>query len=496
MSVGRLERNALANMVGFGVAAVMPLVFIPFYVRVLGIGGFGLIGFAATLLSILQVLDFGMTAVVGRQVSRAAVEGQQQTRDLVRTLEVVCLTIAFGAGALVLAGAGTIAKHWIRAGAMPLDEVHGALLLMGFLIALQWPAAFYQSGLAGAERHVPLNVARAAWTIISHGGGALVLLIGPPRLTVYLAWQILTSGVHLVVLRQLLWRALRGGGRPTVRVSLLRGVWRLGAEVSVVTALSLVLMNLDRAILSKLLTLEEFGLYVVALTAARSLSVFVQPVFIALFPRLSALVATGDASAVEVLYRRSSQFVVVVSVPWAVVLALFSRELVTAWTGSTETADATATTIQVLVLGTALNGILYVPYALQLARGWLLPTLVSGGVYVCVLGPAIVLLASWYGGVGAAAVWAAMNLASVLVVAPIVHRRLLGRWYPEWFVDVALPAGGALAVGGLSRILWGPSLGAPATIVACCTTLGVAGGAAFVLSRHLRRPHAGHPGGL
>jgi O-antigen/teichoic acid export membrane protein len=208
--------------------------------------------------------------------------------------------------------------------------------------------------------------------------------------------------------------------------------------------------------------------------------VFIQPIFIALFPRLSALVAANDTEAAERLYRRASQLIVVASIPWAVVLGLFAPELMVAWTGDPETARATVPIVRLLVLGTALNGIFYGPYALQLAHGWLRPSLASGLVYVLVLTPVTLFLGARFGGVGVAAAWATMNVASVLIVAPLVHRGLFGRWFPEWFADLALPAAGACLVAVLCRILFS----APSVVVVGCT-VAVAGGAAILLARSL-----------
>jgi O-antigen/teichoic acid export membrane protein len=162
------------------------------------------------------------------------------------------------------------------------------------------------------------------------------------------------------------------------------------------------------------------------------------PVFNAIFPRLTALVAGGNEAVVAPLFRLASQCVAVVTVPAALVMALFSLEILTVWTGNVGTAQRVAPLLSVFILGTALNSLMNLPYALQLAHGWTrLALLLNLGFAVAIV-PALLVAVSRYGALGAALVWTAMNLIYVCVGVPATHRRLFGDsgWY--WFADLAV----------------------------------------------------------
>jgi hypothetical protein len=88
------------------------------------------------------------------------------------------------------------------------------------------------------------------------------------------------------------------------------------------------------------------------------------------FPRFSRLVAIGDTRALSALYHRSSQAMGVLVLPAAAVLALLYHEIMLRWTQSPEAAEATRVVLALFAVGTALNGLMNVPYALQLATGW------------------------------------------------------------------------------------------------------------------------------
>jgi hypothetical protein len=97
-------------------------------------------------------------------------------------------------------------------------------------------------------------------------------------------------------------------------------------------------------------------------------------------------------------------------------------------------------------MGTALNGLMHLPYALQLAYGWTKLAFHMNAVAVLILVPSIILMASLYGAVGAAIIWVVLNSGFVLISIPLMHHRLLkGEQWKWYFEDVGLPLAVAVA---------------------------------------------------
>ena len=65
-----LKRNLIANYLGQGWTAIMGLVFIPLYIKYLGIESYGLIGLFGVLQAWLSLLDMGMTPTLSREMAR------------------------------------------------------------------------------------------------------------------------------------------------------------------------------------------------------------------------------------------------------------------------------------------------------------------------------------------------------------------------------------------------------------------------------------------
>ena len=76
--------------------------------------------------------------------------------------------------------------------------------------------------------------------------------------------------------------------------------------------LALSVSQLDRLVLTSLRPLEEMGYYTLALSVAAGLGRMVQPMFNALYPRFSRLVAQHDEAGLRELYHLSSQYLAVV----------------------------------------------------------------------------------------------------------------------------------------------------------------------------------------
>jgi O-antigen/teichoic acid export membrane protein len=458
-SVSGFKAELLANFAGTGWSAVMQLVLVPLYIKFMGIEAYGLVGFYLMLQAMLQVLDLGLSPTMNREMARYSVQPEKaaEARDLVRTLEAGNWLTAIVIGVGIMAAAPWIATRWLKASALPTSTIRQALMFMGLLAAFQWPVSFYRGGLMGLRRQVLFNALKVATVTASYGGAALILWLVSPTIIAFFAWQAAMGAAQALLVAAFLWRSLPPSDRrPRFDLTLIRGVWRFAAGVSGIMLAGLILTQIDKVILSKLLVLKMFGYYTLAWVVANGLWVITGSVFNVVFPRLSALVAASDEVELKQSYHRASQLMAVLVLPAAAVLSLFSFEVVRLWTRSGDTALHTAPIVSILVIGSAINGILLLPFALQLAYGWTRLNLSAGVICIALAVPAIFLLATRYGAVGAAAVWAGLNILNLLIVVPLMHRRLLKGELWQYYGDVGFPLFGAALIATMGRAVFVP----------------------------------------
>src|SRR5262249_27816169 len=126
-----------------------------------------------------------------------------------------------------------------------------------------------------------------------------------------------------------------------------------------------------------------------------------------------------------------------------------------AWTGNRDIAVQSSLVFALLILGNAMNGLMNMPYAVQLAHGWTSLPLYSNMVAIVVLTPLIYVLSSSIGALGGALSWLLLTAGYLVVSLQIMHRRLpvLGSKWRWYFADVALPTVAALVVTAAGRAL-------------------------------------------
>lgn len=452
-----ITKNIIANLIGNSWQALMSLAFIPLYIKFMGIESYGLIGIFATFQAIVGLLDMGLSATLAREMARLSVlpDKGQEMRDIARTLEIIYWCIAIFIGIAAVAISPFIAHHWVKAGQLSPQIIEQALRIMGFAMALQWPAAFYSGGLMGLQKQVLLNVINSGMSTLRGAGALLILWLLSPTIQAFFLWQIIISIMNTSIIAFFMWRQLpQAGMTATFKKQLLIGVWRFAVGMIGLSILSTILIQLDKIILSKMLTLENFGYYTLAGVVAISLYRLIGPVFSAIYPRFIQLVSLSDQDGLKQLYHKSSQIMSVIIFPVAVIVSMFSYEILLIWTRNQVTAEKCHLLVSILICGTALNGLINIPNALQLAAGWTKLGLVVNSIAVILFVPMVIFLTSKYGSLGGASVWAILNAGYVPIFIHFMHKRLLPLEKWQWYWrDVGMPLAASIIIAGLGRLL-------------------------------------------
>jgi len=464
-----LTRNVAANFAGTAWIIALQLAVVPVCVRLIGVEAWGVIAFFASLQAVLALLDLGLGATMSRELARlgARPNGARAMRDTLRTLEIVYwLTgAAIGVGCWVLAP--WFATSWLRPSGLPTESAIAGLRWLGLALALRWPNALYWGGLAGLERQGLLNLQRVIAETLRQGGSVLVLWAIAAELEAYALWNCVAGIVSSTTAGVLLWRCLpRSEGPAAFSVERLRTVWRFAAGVGIVSGLGVVLSQMDKLVLSRFLPLAVFGHYGIAATVAGGLALLVGPFHQAFFPRFVRYVAGRETAALANDYHRGCRLAALALVPAAASGILFAESWLAVWLRDGVLAREVAPLFAVLLGAACLNGLMSLPWALQLASGWTAVAIRINGLAVLVGVPALVVSVERNGAIGAAGAWLALNLFYVLVGIHLMHRRLLPaekwRWYAT---DVALPIATAFTTAGAVRLLTGGILGATGALL-------------------------------
>lgn len=449
--MSRLRFNIVANYAGSAWFVVLSLVFVPVYVKLLGVEAYGLIGFFTSLQILLAPLDLGFSAALTRELARVGDTQEERARAavLVRTLEAMQWAVAAVIGLGLIALAGPIVRHWLAVTQVGGTNAASALALMGLAIAARWPSSLYSGALVGLERQVLLSAVRSLFETLRVAGAAAVLVLWRPSLEAFLYWQIGSTALGTLCLRIGVWRSLAPVRRPRVDWGALRGIRRYAAGMAGISVTTVVLTQIDKLVGSHVLSLGAFGLYSLAWSAAAALAQLAAPLYTGYMPRLTRLVSASDQQALERAYFDATFMMALVVVPIAVLLAVFAEPVLLLWTRNAGIAAGAAPILAVLVTGMAVNALSMIPGAILLGSGWTRLPLLFNVTAIIVLVPLIYVLATRLGATGVAIGWAALYVANLAIVLPLMHRRLLpGRlraFYRIALVAPIAPAAVALA---------------------------------------------------
>jgi O-antigen/teichoic acid export membrane protein len=449
----KLAKNFSAGFLNTAWAAVVSVLVVPFYLRYLGLEAYGLIGFFIALQAVIGLLDLGLSPTINREVARGRSTGDTATmQTLLGTLATVYWTTAVAILVLITLAAPVLGRSWLNGVNLGSDVVTHAVMLMGVIAACRWPVGFYLGAAMGAERIVTASAISIVTVTLGNIGAVLVLAFVSPTIQAFFLWQALIAVVHVGLMRHVT-RDIFGSTGFAFDLDALRGIWRFTLGMGVVAILGAILMQLDKILLSKVVSLSDLGRYTLAGLVSRLLYLFLTPAFGAVYPRLSAMVAEKRIGDVEALYRIGTRALMTMIFPLSVFIAVFAFDLVKLWTGDAALAQSVAPVIALLVLGTAMNGVMHFPYALQLAHGRsALPALINL-ILIVVFVPMVLVLTLKFGIIGAAAAWAILNTLYVVLGTWLTHRELLPGIGARWLAgDVGVPLVASLAVGGLGSI--------------------------------------------
>ena len=438
-----LKKNLFANYLGQGWVAMMQIAFVPLYIKYLGMEAYGLIGVYTVLQAMFMLMDMGMATTLNREMARftAGAHSSHSIRELLYSVELLCIGFSIILAMAMWISSEWIALHWLQVEQLPLKTVSETIAIMGVVASVRLIEGIYRSALLGLQTQVWLNAAIAILATARWLGAVGILAWLSKTILAFFLWQACISIITVMILAFRVHRVLPAS-LEKIRFSKIAvlNVWRFAKGMIATTALSLVLTQTDKILLSRMLNLEAFGTYTLAATVASGLMLLVAPLAQGYYPRFTELLTRDDVSGLIKAYHQSAQLMTIMVMPVALILIFHGEAVLYLWTGNSVLAQNSAHLVGLLSLGTTFLGLMNIPYMLQLAYGWSMFAAKVNIVLVAVLIPVLLWVVPQYGAIGAAWVWLAITSSYIFVVIPIMHRSLLSKEKWAWYwQDTILP---------------------------------------------------------
>lgn len=479
----RLARNVSAGFLNRVWTLALGLAFVPFQVHYLGVDGYGALAFLLTLQSLLAVFDLGLSYSITRALAdvRGEVAAVPRQRGAIKAFETVYWGIAIVVSLAMVAGAQPLAA-WINDDASGSRSMATAVALFAGIQLVQWPAAIYASGLAGLERQVSVATLNSVFATLRVGGGIAVLAVASRPLEALLVWWLVVAAGNTVSLRAWLLACVPRNAGGSVRAD-----WRrlahyrkYAAGVTVTIVLSVLLAQSDRLVLSRLLSLADFGCYSLAAAACGVFVGLPNVITATFFPRFARLASQGDDAGIRLEYATATAFIAAVTVPPALMFAFFPAEILGLWIRDAGIATRTAPLLALLALAGAASAPGMLAFTLEAASGRNRRVVIQMACLCVAAWGTFVLIGRSHGALGVCVAWLGIYAVQIAILVPSIVVRSAGLDWRRWAMSaIGAPLLGGLPVVALAR--WGfPGTRSPWAVfgslafVGTLVTLGVA----------------------
>ena len=411
----------------------------------MGAEAYGFVAFFALIQSWFQLLDLGLSPTLARETARYAggATDAMSLRSLLRVMELIFSGAAILGGASIMLASRFIAYHWLKIEHLQVNEVRNAIFLIAAVVSLRLVSGLYRGSITGFERMVWLGgfnsaVATARFLLIF-----LVFKLIGTSLLIFFEYQLLIAVIEILVLARKSYSLMPDMEidvpKKLLGFSALRSRLTFSLSLAFVGIVWIFVTQADKLVMSRLLVLKDFGYFSIAVLVASGVMVIGYPIGGALMPRLTKLNAELKEPELIDLYRNSTQLVALTAIPAAMVLGLFSRQVLYVWTGNMEIAMKAGPTLTLYAFGNAFVALGAFPYYLQFAKGDLKLHVIGNAAYLFLLIPTLVWSVRHFGTLGAGWTWLSLNAITFLFWVPVVHRRLSHGLHIVWLLHDILP---------------------------------------------------------
>lgn len=455
-----LKKNILSNYISQLYVTLIGIVLVPLYLKYMGAEAYGLVGFFTMLQSWFALLDMGLTQTISRETARyrGGSITALQYRQLFRALSLVFLGVALLGGGGLWQVSDLVATRWLNVKEIAPNDVILAVQIMCVSVALRWMGGLYRGVVTGSEQLVWMSsfnavIATLRFVVVfasmsSFGFTPFVFFLHQLVVAVIEIFGLILMAYKLLPAPQSLAGSIGLSFKP------IQPLLKFALTIAFTSSIWVLVTQTDKLVLSGILPLADYGYFTLAVLVASGIMVVSGPISGAIMPRMARLHAEGKGDELIRVYRNATQLVSVIAGSAAITIAFCAEPLLYAWSGSQQLSFHAAPILTLYAIGNGFLAVSAFPYYLQYSRGDLRYHLMGNLVLVVLLIPAIVYVASRFGGVGAGYVWLCMNAAYLFFWLAYVHEKLVPGLHFSWLgLDVLAICGPAVIVAyGLSSI--------------------------------------------
>jgi O-antigen/teichoic acid export membrane protein len=419
----RVAKGSIWTLAGQVLPLFASLVTTPLIIRMLGSEGYGVLILIGLIPTYFSFSELGMGMASTRFASEAYARGDlDEEARAIRTAALIALICS----TIVAVPIAVFAEPIIRQFNVP-EELRGQAV-MGLRIC---SATFVTAIICGVVNtaqltrlRMDLNAAiNGISKVLSSLGTVLVLFLGGGIVGAavwFLAIGLINVAAHILVSGKLLRQFLD----ISIDRRLISPLLRFGAGLAMSAVAAVLLVNLEKLLVGRLISVQSLAFYSIAYTFASMATLFSTAMIQSLVPAFSQLLAPEKRQQFNDLFSRSLKLSIILLLPSLMVLFVVAKPFFTLWAGPDFGRESPGP-FYILLGGLFFNIIAFIPWASIVSVG---RTDLMAKIHWSEVVPYIIcaaLLINYFGIIGAALAWS-LRVASDSVVQLWFSRKVAG----------------------------------------------------------------------
>lgn len=357
----RFFKNVVTNYFSVIWIGGLSLGLVPFYLKNLGSDQWGVAAICIAAQSFFMMLDAGLSQLMPRDIARAGGNPEilNSTFAIYRRTYNSIAIIGFIAGQI---STEWIIRNWINGGNGVPENTEFALRLMFTQFLFQFSNNINIGYWNGMQQQSYANLRQTVFVTCKHLMAVASVLIFPSNVLSYAASFTLVAIIEYYSNRCAIARKL-----PILKINKisLESVLLIYKDAGYVMAgvlVGILTLQLDRVVLSRALTVEIFGIYVIVLNMALAFLQLQYPIMRALMPKMA--VAKDSSISKIVLF-----VVLFLCVAPCFVAAAIAPWILDVWVDNVEVTELGGDALRLILISVGINGIYQLIYQKMLIMG-------------------------------------------------------------------------------------------------------------------------------
>ena len=427
------------SIISNGWLAGINFIFTPIFLKILGPEGYGLVGIYTTLYTALILFDFGLSTSLNKELALLSNMNGSATksRNVARKAEIISWIISIIMISIFIINIDYLSLNWIKSDSFSFNYIKTILLLVGISLFFQLPINLYTGGLYGLQQYSSLSILNIVSTSVRYFGAFCVLKYHSNDIIVFFYWQIISSIFNLLLVFYLFRRALPKSNKEDVQDTYsYQMILKIASAIGIFSVGEFLLGQIDKIILTRLISLESFGYLMTITTFASATTLFIRPLGNVAFPKLSIL--ANHSSELKKQYFNLSHLMSILICPFIWWICFYSREIILLWSKNSQLADKGQMILQFLIVGNGIYALNKIPAVLSLAKGQNKILIYQNFVSSIILIIIVLLLTPKIGVLSGSIGWVIVNLFFLCISIPLIHKKIFDNIEITWFYQIII----------------------------------------------------------